>query len=224
MRKLALTVVVFGLIVLLTTYSNAQRPMRGGGFGGQADVGSLIRNKSVQEEIKLTSEQKEKLEPKIKEMAEKQKELFSEFKGKFDKETGEKMQAKMKELSAPFVKFVDETLTSEQKTRIKQIRVQRLGMRAFTDEEIAKSLKLTEEQTTKIKAIAEENGKEARELRKEFKDNFAEAQKKMAALTKEGLDKAVAVLDKSQQAEFEKMTGKPFEYKADFGGFRKKDN
>jgi hypothetical protein len=177
---------------------------------------------SVQEEIKLTTEQKEKLEPKIKELDDKQKELFTEFKGK-DKETRDKMAEKRKELSEPFVKFVGETLTSEQNTRLKQIHLQRLGIRAFTsEEEVAKALVLTDEQKAKIKAVGDENVKEMGDLRKEMKDNPTETGKKMTALSKEGLDKVLAVLDKAQKTKWEEMTGKPFEYKAEARIPRKK--
>ncbi len=222
MRKLLLTALVFGLIVAVTTYSNAQPGRMGrGGFGG--DPTTLIVNKSVQEELKITTEQKEKLEPKLKEFAEKRKEAMADFKG-FDEETRAKRDAKMKEISEPYVKFIDETLNTEQKTRFKQIRLQQRRLAAFSDEEVVKALTLTDEQKAKIKSIGEETAKESGELRKEFKDNFAEAMKKMTALNKESLDKAVNVLDKAQKTKWEEMIGKPFEVKFEAPMRKKNDN
>lgn len=68
MRKFAVLLVAVGLTAVLANEANAQRQPGGGRggmgmFGGQSGV-MLISNKSVQEELKLTDEQKKVIEDK----------------------------------------------------------------------------------------------------------------------------------------------------------------
>ena len=59
MRKMFGLFVIGGLIAVVASDSNAQRPGGGIGFGGGGF--GLLLNKGVQEELKITDEQKEKI-------------------------------------------------------------------------------------------------------------------------------------------------------------------
>ena len=76
MRKMLALGSLLSLMAIVPTQSHAQRP--GGGFGGGGGV-MLVSNKSVQEELKLTDEQKEKIGEKMKGMGEKRKEAFDAY-------------------------------------------------------------------------------------------------------------------------------------------------
>ena len=72
MRNFCKTSLSLALVVLLASPALAQRQRQrqgGGGFGQ-----SLLLNKSVQEELKITKEQKEKLDPASKKVQEKMQE------------------------------------------------------------------------------------------------------------------------------------------------------
>jgi Spy/CpxP family protein refolding chaperone len=217
MRKMLAPMALFGLIAFLTIEANAQRQGGGMGRGGQT---ILIMNKSVQEEIKLTDEQKDQVKEKMAGIQEKQKENFGKLKELSKEERGEKMAAMQKEINAEVAKELSTILKPEQSKRLKQIERQQTVLVALTnDEEVVKVLKITEEQKEKLKALNEEFTKESGELRKSGgKDNFKETQEKVTALRKETTEKAVKVLTTEQAAKWKELTGEPFEVKNEFGG------
>ncbi|QJW99186.1 hypothetical protein [Frigoriglobus tundricola] len=127
----------------IVTVVAAQPGRQMGGFGGGQDTVTLVlTNKALQEEVKVTDEQKSK----FKEIAAKQMEMgkkamagmkdkFEEAKGDKDKmkEVFEEMQKENSKTSAEIKKLLEAELTSEQKTRLHQIAVQVLGVDAFAD-------------------------------------------------------------------------------------------
>ena len=172
----------------------------------------LIQNKSVQEELKITEEQK----TKIKEFVEK-----NPAPKRDPNADREERAAAMKKLAEATDKFAKETLTEEQQKRVKQIGLQTGGiLGAANNEETAKALKITDEQKTTFKEIGDQLGKDRREL---FQGGGGfgnpETMKKAQALQKEASDKAVAALTDEQKKTWTEMTGKPFEIKIEgFGG------
>jgi Spy/CpxP family protein refolding chaperone len=228
MRKTLGFSVLAGLLALLVATAQAQRPGRFGGglFGGPG----LLVNKSVQEELKITDEQKTKIEEIAKESREKTQALLPkiDFKDKDNfqenlaklKEAREQNKDKLNEIRESAEKAMLAVLDDKQKTRFKQIEIQSERLGAFQKDEVVKALNLTDDQKEKIKTIAEDVGKDVGDLRKEFsKENFQENQKKIAALNKEGMEKAVAVLNDAQKAKWKELTGDPFEVRIEgFGG------
>ena len=82
---------------------------------------------------------------------------------------------------------------------------------------VDKVLKLTADQKEKVAAIQMESGAAMRELFGNGGDP-AENAKKMAAMQKENLDKALAMLTGEQKKEWKELTGEPFEFPAMAGG------
>jgi Spy/CpxP family protein refolding chaperone len=228
-RLLAAALFVVGLVsVLEAQQPNRQRPQggQGGMFGrGGMDVNMLVlSNEPLQEEVKITAEQKDKFKPvaaKQAEMTKKMTEMFQgggkgKGKGGFDREKMAEMGKEREKLAEEAKAVVDTTLTTEQKTRLKQIGVQAMGVRAFTNEEVVAALKLTDEQKDKIKGINEEYQKDAAELRPRFgqqtdADKAAENQKKLRRLTRESVEKIVEGLKPEQKTEWTKIIGEPFD-------------
>ena len=98
----------------------------------------------------------------------------------------------------------------------------------FTEDEIAKELKLTDEQKEKIKTLAEDFGKDVREY---FQANqggdFQEMQKKIGEMRKEATDKVMGILTEDQKKTWNEMVGKPFTIQFPQGqgrGKKKTDN
>jgi len=126
----------------IVTVVAAQPGRQMGGFGGQDTVMLVLTNKALQEEVKVTDEQKDKFKDiaaKQAEMGKKamegMKEKFTEAKGDKDKfkEVMEEMQKETAKNSAEVKKLLDAELTSEQKTRLHQIAIQVMGVDAFAD-------------------------------------------------------------------------------------------
>lgn len=110
-------------------------------------------------------------------------------------------------------KALADSLTPEQLKRLKQIQLQQRGIQAFQDPEVQTTLKMTDDQKEKVKTIAEDAGKDMREL---FKNaggggNREEMAKKFAAYRKEVMDKTTSVLSEDQKKTWKDMVGEPFE-------------
>jgi len=218
MRKLLSAGVLFGLMVCVTNYTYAQRPFQG--FTASGPI--MLTNKSVQEELKITDDQKEKLGEKMRSMIGKYTEVFAKAKG----EPGE-MEKLMKVVQDAATKELAEILKPEQMQRLKQIERQQSITRTLTDDNDAiKDLGITDEQKDRIKQIGDESVKEVADLLKQFgKDNARETNEKVLAARKEANERATKLLTETQQAKWKEMIGEPFELKQEamgLPGFLKK--
>jgi hypothetical protein len=177
---------------------------RGGmGFGG--GLGFLAQNPSVQKEIKVTDEQKDKLKDAMTKVREDHKDDFAKFRDL----SQEEKQKLMKTFSDESDKALGKVLDDKQMKRLRQIGLQQQGAAAFGNPEVQKKLKLADDQKEKIKAINEEAGAKQREL---FQGGFnEETRTKMMELRKETMEKVNGVLKDDQKKAWKEMTGEPFE-------------
>ncbi|MBX9624438.1 MAG: hypothetical protein K2X82_11570 [Gemmataceae bacterium] len=198
-----------------------------GGFGGGGVNALVLTNSALQAELKVTAEQKEKLKPLAEKQAALQKrmpEIFKEAAGDKDRmkelfgemrEQGEKLQAELKTA-------LDDTLTADQKTRLKQVERQMAGPRAFAADDVAAGLKLTDDQKGKVRGIMDDLGRDTKELfgggggkggfGKGFDpERMAENQKKMEKLNKAAMAEVMDVLNDDQKKSWKEMVGAPFD-------------
>lgn len=198
-----MTLLALSAAALLASPAFAQPP--GGGRGGMqrggGGIGMLLGNPSVQEELKLDDKQKEK----IKDFTAKQREAQQ---GLRDLDQDEQ-RAKRQELTKQAEAFAKEVLTADQSKRIKQIVIQTAGLGAFAMEDVAKELKLTDEQKEKLKTLNDDFRKDRQELFQGGGDP-QEMQTKVQSLTKEFMTKAAGVLTDDQKKQWTEMTGKSF--------------
>jgi Spy/CpxP family protein refolding chaperone len=217
--KLAL---VLGIIVLLVGPALAQPP--GGGFGrgmggGALGGAMLLMNKGVQDELKMDKEQIEKVGDVTKKFREDHQEDFEKLRDRDLPQ--EERQNITKKLAEAGTKAMNEILKPDQAKRLRQIQRQQMGVGLFNEEEVQKELKLNDDQKEKIKTIADESRKEARDV---LQEGFgAETMKKLQGIRKEAMAGAIKVLTPEQQETLKGITGKPFELRMDFkpGGGRK---
>jgi Spy/CpxP family protein refolding chaperone len=218
-----LGIAVPGLVVCLlaANVAVAQGQGRRGGFGMfggmMVQPAALLPNPQVQKELKLNEEQIAKIKeitdalrpqpgaarPDFQNMSEEERrEFFAEMQKKND-EAGKK---------------ATEVLTDTQKGRFKQIQLWVQGTGALVqNEELAKTLKITDDQKEALKTITEESGKKQQELgRGSFgpgvsDEDRAKAREQMTALRTETEAECMAVLTDDQKAQFEKLKGPKFE-------------
>lgn len=228
MRKLFAFMALGTILVVVAATAQAQR----GGFGGGTQSAyQLLNNKSVQEELKLTDEQKSKVKEVVDKIFAEAKEKGGGFGGGFknfkdmSQEEREKAFAKIAEANKATnekaMKELSPVLKEEQLKRLKQIEVQQMRMGAFTDAETGKALAITDQQKEKIKGIADETGKDAREIQTAIFSKEMDAKdgnKKIEAIRKDGMDKVLAILTDDQKTKYKAMVGEPFEYRPEFGG------
>jgi hypothetical protein len=206
----------------------AQQPRGGFGFGGFGGgiTGQVLSNQALQDELKITTDQK----AKFKGVAERQAELAKKRGEMFKGAAGDKeklkdafadMQKEGEKLNEEIKKVTDETLTPDQKKRLKQIEVQAQGVRAFQNEEVVTALKLTDEQKGKIKGISEEYAKDAKSVfgGGGFKkggggfdpEKMAENRKKLDRLAKATVADITATLTDEQKRTWKELTGESFD-------------
>lgn len=192
---------------------------QGGGMGmfGGAPTGlMLLMNKGVQEELKLTKDQTDKIEKAQTAAMEKMREAFS---GGFDAEKAAELRKQMTEDGN---KLAKEIVTPEQAKRLKQIELQvgaqMGGLTTFTTEDVQKELKLTDAQKSSLKELNDEVTKERAALMQSIRGGGGdrqEAMQKIQSMSKKAMTQFTDSLTADQKKTWEAMTGPKFEYKAD---------
>lgn len=205
----------------------------GGMFGGGLNVYTLVAtNKALQDEVKVTDEQKTKLEAALKPIQEEQDKAFPRPMAGGGGQRERPTEEQMKERAEKMAKFNDErkkavagVLSADQTKRLSQIGYQAMGVAAFNNKDVQAGLKLDDGQKEKIKGIADEYTKDSRELmqgafqrggggggdREEMQKRMAEMNKKREALTKDATDKIEGVLTAEQKTAWKGMVGEKFD-------------
>jgi len=214
MRKLCKVTLSLALVGLLASPALAQGQRQrpgGGGFG--RGVGNLLTNKSVQDEIKLSKEQKDKLDEANKKVREKMQDSFAKLRDLPAEERREKGQALQKEITAELTKAAD--LSNDQKKRYEQITLQVRGTRAFTDEAVQKKLALTDTQKETIKTTLKERDDKVKEETKDLdrRNDGQKIREIRQKLSKEAEAKIAGTLTSEQKKTWTEMIGDKFEVK-----------
>ena len=173
--RIARLVLALGVVALVATPALAQRGRgRGqGGFGQGNSIAQLAQNKSVQQEVKISDDQAKKITDALTKLREDLKDDYAKLGGRGrrggggdggNSATPEERTAARKKTGEAETKAVNAILDEKQQKRLQQIHVQQQGLTALQNEETQKTLKLTDEQKEKIKAIGDDLQKEMRGL------------------------------------------------------------
>ena len=190
--------------------------MRGMGI----DQPTLLTSAQVRTELKVNEDQAKKIEAIVTAHREEaralrttgrnMRDLTPEERTKAREEQTKKRTALLKKTETKFAAVLDKA----QMKRLKEITLQQQGIRALTSEPVVASLKITKEQTEKIRAAMQANATEMREMMQSMRGgggDRTQMREKMAALRKKGETAVLAVLSKEQQAGFDKLKGAKFE-------------
>jgi hypothetical protein len=233
MRHLTKLLLTAGLAVAFVSLTLAQQPGRG--FGGfQLTEATLLLQKSVQDELKVTDAQKEKLTK----IDEKYKADMKDL----GKDGGREAFAKVAETRNTAIAEVQKDLKPEQQKRLLQIFVQvslnppmmmgggmgRMGgglranpLAVFENENVQKELKLTDKQKDMIKTIATDTAKDTKEIMdnvdRKDKDASKAAREKVTGLNKAAVEKIESSLTDDQKKAWKDLPGEKFEGKIEFG-------
>jgi Spy/CpxP family protein refolding chaperone len=202
------------VVALLASPALAQRGPRGGGGFGSGLL--LLSQKSVQEELKLTEDQ-------VKKATEAGRKMMEGFQGLQGLE-GEELQKKRQELAKEGQKAVDGILSKDQAKRLKEISLQLQGAMALRDPAVAKGLKITDDQTTKIKELFDQAQQDFRKIFEDAAGDQEAARKKLAEYRKDFNAKAMKLLTDEQRTKWKELTGKPFKGEIRFGPPRRNNN
>jgi len=189
-------------LVVTASTASAQRPeggRLGGGMARGVAAAMLLRSEAVQDELKLTAEQKEKLASLA---GGRQRDGGGRNFREMSREERQEWMAEMRERAEAAEKKIGEILSEEQRTRLKQIRLQMLGGTALANPEFAKDLGLTDEQKEKLQDLqakvrqARQDGGAGENIRERFTNAV------MDMLTPE------------QKEKLQNLRGKPFDTSA----------
>jgi len=210
-------VLALGTVLAMAAISEAQPGGKGrlgaGGPGGGGLAGVMMFP-GVADEIKLTDDQKAELKTMIEGQREKQKEAFGSMKDLSKEDRMAKFGEMRKTMAEESKKGLVKVLKPEQMKRLNQIYLQQTGVVGYEEnEDLRKSIKLDEEQRSKLKEIGSEFRKDLQEIFSAGRGgNNQEGIEKMQALRKETLDKAAKVLTEEQTKQWKSLIGEPFEF------------
>lgn len=190
---------------------------QGGGRVGAAGISGMqyVQQKSVQDELKLTADQVEKL----KQVGEKMRESFG---GRTAGGDREELRKKFAEAVQAAEKDMAGILSADQSKRLKEITSQQAGPMVLARPEVAKEVGLTDDQQAKVKEITDAYSSDASaRFQAGGGGDREEARKKRETARKEANDKVLALLKDDQKKAWEKLLGEPFKGEIQpFGGNR----
>ncbi|MHB1422774.1 MAG: hypothetical protein ACYC3I_06185 [Gemmataceae bacterium] len=167
----------------------------------------LLRQKSVQEDLKIEPDQGKKIHV----FATKQWKKVQKLMDLNESERDRHFEAMAKENQ----KFIKDTITPEQCKRLNQIAMQVAGLLWVMRSDVAAELKLTDEQKQKIRELHREAHKEAQEvLRSDSGEIKDEKSREMRMANRRRL---MGVLTDEQKAKWREMAGQPFHGRLHFG-------
>jgi Spy/CpxP family protein refolding chaperone len=204
--RLIIRVAIVVVVLML-----AQSVARAQGFfpGMRGNPLMLLGQESVQKELKLTDEQKTKVDELRQKSREKMQEIFADDEGERPK--------KMQELNQENRKALEGVLNPEQGKRLLEIVYQQRGAMAFSDPEVARALSLNEEQQGKVKTINQETQAAMRELFTPGQAPDEDTRNKMNDLRKKSGEKLLALLTAEQKTKWTELQGEPFKGEIRFG-------
>ncbi len=168
---------------------------------------------AVQEELKLTAEQKEKVEEQLREQLPELMEFFQSLDGVKGEEREKKLQAFRQKAQEKLTSVLKATLKEDQSKRLHQLALQQEG--AFVllhgGPKIAKDLKITDEQRKQFMAVVQDMQKKIAPLIKEAQSggNHEEIRPKAMKIRKEHEGQIEALLTEAQKKQWKEMLGKP---------------
>jgi hypothetical protein len=160
----------------------------------------LLRQKSVQQELRLSPE----VNKKVAAFTHKQREAF----GEALKLGAEERRQKLMELAKENKQFLDDNLTAGQRKRLLEITLQVTGLHELNRPEVAKALTLTDEQQQKFKEFQKQHRKDLAEIFQSKERDSRTA--KLAKLREDTRNKIRAILTDEQKAKVRELVGEPF--------------
>jgi hypothetical protein len=109
-------------------------------------------------------------------------------------------------------KTIRRVLSAKQLERLGQIHLQTLGVHALLQPDVIASLKISDDQQKRLRAIDAEHSEKRRALQEDKSLSKEERLAKGRQLTKETMAAVSAVLAQGQREEFEKMCGPAFDF------------
>ncbi len=167
----------------------------------------------VQEDLKLTAEQKEKVEEHLRERIQDIGQFFDSLNGVNGEEREKKLHDFRQKAQEKLASVLKATLKEDQSKRLHQLGLQQEGAFALFHGEpkIGKDLKITQEQRKKFMAVVQDLQKKVKPLIEEAQSggNPEEIRPKVMKIRTEHELQIEALLTDTQKEQWKEMLGKP---------------
>jgi Spy/CpxP family protein refolding chaperone len=161
----------------------------------------LLRQKSVQEELKLTDVHGKKIHEFASEQFKKAREIH--------KLPEDQQDAKYNDLTKENEKFLSSLLSPDQRSRLDQVAMQVGGLMIAARPDIASALKLTSDQKAKLKELHKEARKEAMAILSDGKDEGTK-EAELKKLHETNHKRLFSILTPEQQETWKTLAGREF--------------
>lgn len=177
--------------------------------GGPMMLLGLLRNPQVQGELKLTEEQRSKVEQLGENLREKFRGLGQELRQLSPEEREKRLQAVNAEVEKELAKILKE----QQLKRLKQIALQVEGLAALRRPEVAKQVGINEGQQKRIQEILREAAEKRRALFQQRPPSDPQATFQEMRKIRKWVDEQISkLLTKQQRKRWQKLIGEPFKF------------
>jgi hypothetical protein len=211
--RLVITFAVLALFVCNQSHAQQRRSPFG---ASRVSLGTL---EPVREALKLNDEQKQLADTLHDQLMEDRRDVFQNGNGDF-----EAMRVEMEKLDADATGKFNEKLDDTQKARLTEIYVQANGPNALADQAVIESLKITDDQQSKLADIRQTNREAFFDMFQDFGSMSDEERREtMTKLQQEGDDRLLKGLTDEQRSEFETLSGEEVDFdlsqlRGGFGG------
>ncbi len=176
----------------------------------------LVLRDRIQEELKLTEEQRAKLEQHLRKLLPDAMRFFQKIEGLKPQEREQELGAYRPKAHEELAAVLKETLNTGQRARLRQLELQREGL--FGSGEIWKDLPVTDEQRRQFVAVIQEMKQKIEPLLEEARKggNPDEIRPRVMKLRADLQRKLEALLTDAQKKQWKEMLGKPMDLGALF--------
>jgi len=171
----------------------------------------VFRDK-VQDELKLSAEQKSKLNSREFDFVQEAREFLMGLQDAKPEERQKKHMEYAQKANAKLETLLKETLKDDQIKRARQIALQMEGLFAIGNPEVSKELKITDDQRRQFMDVVQSLQKKVEPIIKQMQEGGDpnELRPKMMKVRMEHDRQIDAFLTDAQKAQWKEMTGKPF--------------
>jgi len=172
----------------------------------------IVFRDKVQDELKLTGDQRGKLNSRVDTILQEAQEFFQTLQNAKPDERQKRHAEYAQKATEKLDNVLKDTLTPDQLKRVKQIGLQMEGLFAIGHPDVSKELNITDDQRKQFMTIV-------RELQSKMEPVFKQAQEggdpqeirpKIMKIRKDHEAKLEAMLSDAQKKQWKEMVGKPF--------------
>jgi hypothetical protein len=171
----------------------------------------VFRDK-VQDDLKLSAEQKDKLDGELRERIQDAMQFFQKLQDLKPEEREKELMAYRRKAQEKLAAVLKDTLKDDQRKRLRQLELQQEGPFVLGGE-LGKELKITDEQRKEFMGVVQGMQKKMEPLIKEAQSggNPEDIRPKLMKIRREHEGKIEAILTDAQKKQWQEMLGKPLE-------------